>query len=167
MKLRTNLQKKAQIGETMTWIVATVIIIVILIFSIFVTGIVGKDKEFKIWPKKDLLATKSLSGYLSTQDDSGKKVFEQLKEEQDLNDFNGNLAKKIFEGLYKLSYNHVIWLGINFEGFSLDRKNDYFGSYARTYRKKGGDISWGYYFSVSEKINLTEDKWIELILMRK
>ncbi|GAG14338.1 unnamed protein product, partial [marine sediment metagenome] len=35
------------------------------------------------------IAKKLLLGYLSTKDDSGKSVFSQLREEENLNNFNG------------------------------------------------------------------------------
>jgi len=157
MKLKTTIDKKAQIGETITWLVATVIIIVILIFSIFIAGFVGKDKEFQILPKKDLLATKSLSGYLLTQDDSGKKVFEQLKDEENLdkvfNNFSGGLAARIFRGLYKKDYPFKIWLGIYTPNeFTKTRVNEYFG---------GPGIR-----GVSEEIQLNEDKYLLLTLSK-
>ncbi len=100
--------KKAVVGETLTWIVATLIIVVILIFSIFVTSLlsVGRSfgsKELSSVNKNDLLVTKSLTGYLLTTD-GGEKVFELLKEEKISNDFNENLAFKIFRGLHSGDY---------------------------------------------------------------
>ncbi len=41
------LNKKAQVGETMTWIVATVIIIVILILTIYTSSVLSKLKVMK------------------------------------------------------------------------------------------------------------------------
>jgi len=41
------LNKKAQVGETMTWIVATIIIIVILILTIYASSVLSKLKEVK------------------------------------------------------------------------------------------------------------------------
>jgi len=40
--------KKAQVGETMTWVVATIVIIVILILAIYVTLVLAKTKTVKI-----------------------------------------------------------------------------------------------------------------------
>jgi len=40
-----NKNKKAQLGETLTWIVATLIIIVLLSISIFVTNILANAKS--------------------------------------------------------------------------------------------------------------------------
>ena len=101
--------KKAVVGETLTWIVATLIIVVILVFSIYATSLlsiknfVGGGKELSSIKEKDLLATKSLTGYLLTEDD-GETVFEQLKEERTSNNFNENLALKIFRGLHSRDY---------------------------------------------------------------
>ncbi len=166
------IRKKAQIGETITWVVATIIIIVILAFSIFVTSSLtkgkgisgaGNGKEIGVINEKDLIAAKSLSSYLLTKDASGEIVFEQIKTEGNLNDFNGELAEAIFEGLYSKDYSHVIWFGVvkNVGLFN----NDYFGSRGKTVQRKGGDTVPGYYSSVGEKLMLDENKWLELILM--
>jgi hypothetical protein len=159
--MRKMRNKKAQIGETMTWVIATIIIIVILIFSIFITsilGVTGSHKEYKsIGTKPDLIPVKSLTSYLLTKDNSGQKVFDQLKNEENLNEFNGNLALKIFNYFYLLNYAQV-WMGIN-KDFSLDLENDYFGSRNTLY---GGSSTL--YVDFTEFINLGEDKSIQLIL---
>ncbi len=108
MKLKRRiLGKRAQIGETITWIVATVIIILIVIFSIFVVGLVRKDKRFYFSCPRDLLVAKSLSGFLLTENDSEVRVFEQIISEGDLNEFNAPLSVKIFKELYKEDYSAI------------------------------------------------------------
>tara|TARA_Y100000034_G_scaffold101437_1_gene125755 strand:- start:868 stop:1338 length:471 start_codon:yes stop_codon:yes gene_type:complete len=104
------LYKKAQVGETMTWVVATVIIIVILLFSIFIASIKpGKDKDISKLPDKqsDLLAKKSLVAYLSTGD-----VYNKLRNSEKFDDTEeGLLAEKIFKEFYPHEkYN--IWVGL-------------------------------------------------------
>ncbi len=109
--------KKGEIGETITWFVATVIIIVILLISIFIVS-VGPftHKEFKVCNERDLLVTKSLTSYLLTKD-SGEEIFYKLASKDNLNDkkskwadekalgdFAYNLAEKIFSELYKNDY---------------------------------------------------------------
>lgn len=156
MKLKN---KQAQIGETITWVVATIIIIVILIFSIFIAGFVGKDKEFQILSKEDLLATKSFSGYLLTQNDSGEKVFEQLKNEENLNEFNGPLAVRIFS-LYKDEY-VGIWLGVSKKRCTITecfKSNNYFEEKVRRDLEFVGD-----YFSSGILLEL-KDKNLILFL---
>ena len=59
--------KRGQVGETVTWIVATVVIIVILAISIFVVSALPKrDKgSLKLIDKqKDFIATKSVVNFL-------------------------------------------------------------------------------------------------------
>lgn len=59
--------KRGQVGETVTWIVATVVIIVILTISIFVTSALPKrDKGYLklIDKQKDFIATKSVVNFL-------------------------------------------------------------------------------------------------------
>lgn len=157
--------KKAQISKTLMWIVATIIIIIILAVSIIITTILPKRtyKDVPSSKEADLFATKSLTSYLLTEDDSGKNVFEEIKEQEDLNDFNGNLAVKIFRGLYEKDY-HPIWFGIDFEGFSLERGNIYFEVPSNI---KGGDINWKHVSFISEEIKLNENKYLRLVLINK
>jgi hypothetical protein len=164
--------KKAQVGETMTWIVATIIIIVILVASIFIsTAYLGGGKSINFFKTTDTLASKSLFSYLLTKDDEGNLIYNQLKNEDNLNQFNGNLGKEIFQEFYSEEYGNI-WLGILTGGLDLDSpkflKNDYFGD-----RPK--DILLLYFNSknpvpnpgVSEEVQLNEDKFIELALKHR
>ncbi len=152
--------KNAQIAETMTWVVATIVIIVVLSFSILVSVNIFDDKEFEVKRNSDLLATKSLTSFLLTEKD-GKKVFEQLKEEENLNDFNGNLALKIFQDFYEKDYD--VWLGFVYPEKIIGywKKNDFF---SRPRIQKGGDIGLGYRYFIIEEIKLTNEKSIELMI---
>lgn len=179
--------KKAQVGETITWIVATVIIIFVLVISIFTADFfLGKSKEIKesYFQTADILASKSLFSYMLTSDSEGKKVYTQIKEEGSFSNFNGNLALKIFRGLYVKDYNNYrdnIWLGIvikteeklNGESCLNEKKfcmlnsieNNFFGE------RSGGSSSTeiGYHVIpyTSEKIKLNETHSIELFLRGK
>ncbi|MFH1326601.1 MAG: hypothetical protein ABIH59_00550 [archaeon] len=101
--------KKAQVGETMTWVVATLIIVVILIISISIAGGVGWVKDILDLEKKigarflDRVPEQSFYAYLLTKDSDGKIIYEQLKYENGFNNFNGILAKKILS-LYDDNY---------------------------------------------------------------
>jgi len=159
-------KKLGQIGKTITWIIATVIIIMILVVSIFVaTSYLGGSKKADFSKQTDILASKSFFAYLLTEDTGGQTVYEQLRDEENLNDFNGNLALNIFEEFYRKDYPFAIWLGIDFEGFGLPRRNEYFGSRPITLR--GGDISYRNVDYILEKAILNDDKWVGLILMNK
>jgi len=82
------LNKKAQVGETITWIVATIIIIVILVISVFIVSLSPKrDKDHLqlIDKQKDFIATKSIVNFLMEDFDLVKssiesKKYESLKE---------------------------------------------------------------------------------------
>ncbi len=163
--------KRSQIGETMTWIVATIIIIVVLSISIFIaTSYLGGSKKADFLAKRsDLLASESFFAYLLTEDSKGQTVYEQLKNEENLNDFNGNLAIKIFDGFYGEEYPEV-WIGIA-TGIAVSPsiKNEYFGSKPVL---KGGDPKYPFAETirkpdkayVSQRITLNESKSIELVL---
>ena len=155
--------KSGQAAETITWLVATLAIIGILLVSIFVASLISREKSFRYNAESDLIAKKSLTSFLLTPGIFGEIIFNELKSEEALNDFNGDLSVRIFRNLYEndLFYS-TVWFGINFEGFGK-RRNDFFG-YMPSIRK-GGDISLGRYSSVSENITLNENKWLELILL--
>lgn len=151
---------RAQIGETLTWVVATIVIIVVLSLSILVSINIFDDKEFKVERNSDLLVMKSLTGYLLTEKD-GEKVFDLIKSDEKIKDFEGNLALQVFDR-YNEEYDDI-WFGINFEGFGL-RKNDYFG--LRPSTRTRGDISVGWFRqSVLLNVKLNLDKNLELFLV--
>ena len=164
-------KKSGQIGETMTWVVATVIIIVVLLISIFIsTSYLGKNKGVDFLAKRsDILASESFFAYLLTEDNEGQTVYEQLKNQTNLNDFNGNLAINIFDELYGGEYPEV-WIGIApNSAISPSIKNQYFGSKPVL---KGGDPKYPFAESIrkpdkpyiSQRIALDESKSIELVL---
>ncbi|MEK6881805.1 MAG: hypothetical protein AABY22_19460, partial [Nanoarchaeota archaeon] len=88
-----NFGKRAQVGETMTWVIATVIIILILTVFIFATSVIGKGKG--VVSKKvslidasdnlngkagDFLVSKTFSAYLLTK--AGDRNFYDLLNER-------------------------------------------------------------------------------------
>ena len=124
------INKKAQVGETVTWVVATVIIILILGVSIFISSAKlgeGKDVGSAFSQSEDTLASKSLFSYMLTPEEE-TNIYEQLKKGENLNEVNGQLALDIFGEFYKDDY-VKIWLGMrkkgDFEIFS-SVPNDYF-----------------------------------------
>lgn len=123
--------KRGQVGTTITWIVATIVIISILGITFFVAQFsFGGNKDVSQITQVDTLVSKSFFSYLLTSNE-GKKVYEQIKAEENLSEVNGNLALKIFEEFYNEEYPVEIWLGI-IDGINSE-KNDFFG--------KGPEIS--------------------------
>ena len=158
--------KKAQVGETMTWVVATIIIVIILIVSIFVsTAYLGGGKNVNFFKRTDVLASKSLFSYLLTKDSEGNQVYNQLKNEENLNEFNGNLGMEIFKEFYGEEYEDV-WLGIILNRTFIPAKsNNYFGNKPTGVRAVGEtSASSRFVSSISEKIKLNENKSLELVL---
>lgn len=104
-----KMNKRAQVATTITWIVATVIIIIMLVISMLLTAAFGKRtyNDNDLSERTDLFIAKSFLSYLSTKETSN--VFEQISEQGNLNDFNGNLAQHIFLSLYQKDY-RFIWL---------------------------------------------------------
>ena len=93
-----------------------------------------------------------------TEDEAGQTVHEQLKNEGNLNDFNGNLGIKIFDGFYGEEYLGV-WVGIVPHGAITSIKNEYFKS-DPSYLL-GGEFGWVYTIKkphISQRISLDENK---------
>jgi len=112
--------------------------------------------------KTDLLAEKSLTSYLMTEDEYGEKIFYQIVNEENLNDFNGNLAKTIFLGLYAKDYPSKIWLGIYFKEPLKYTTNKYFGGIlpiAFPNAPPTGRV-------ISQEIHLKENKFLRLDLTK-
>lgn len=85
--------RKAQIGETMTWVVATIIIIIILIISIYAASLLANTKVIIPYQKEkrvgDLLMEKSLFAYFSVDDTKKNLIYDKLEQQEfavDLND---------------------------------------------------------------------------------
>jgi len=126
--------KKGQVGETITWIVATVVIIITLIVSIFIASFYfGNNRGISYEKQVDVLTSKSFFSYLATNNSDGKIIYEQIKEEKSLNSFNGNLATDVFQKLYEKEYKEI-WLGISNYGEGIlggtwnGEENGHFGS---------------------------------------
>jgi len=93
--------KKAQVGETITWFVATLIIIFLLTVSIFATSILSKVKEVgkpTDLPdkEKDYLATKSIVNFVDKNQDIIKTASETgdyIEVSNKFNPFLGDLSQ--------------------------------------------------------------------------
>ena len=127
------LKKKGQVAETTTWVFATLIIVIILLVSIYITSIIGTisgSKSIDRDSNYDLFVEKSLSSYLITENDSGAKIYEQLRVEDNLNDFNGNLSAQIFS-LFLKDYKNVFLGILDYDGgrnLLYAKGNSYFGA---------------------------------------
>jgi|SRR5271157_5297093 len=119
---------RAQAGETITWLFATIIIVVVLLVSILVASILeGPDKKVQMYPE-DLLAQRTFLSYLLTKGTSGQIIYNEINGAGDFNSDNGNLAATIFKNLYDGYYNWALYLGINLNiqiGYNL-QSNKYF-----------------------------------------
>ena len=139
--------KKAQVGDTITWVIATLIIIVILIISVYIAGLLGNLKtigggvEGTSFSGFDFLATKSFYGFLVTDN-----FYSQIKTEQKLTEPAGTLAKEIFPMLYGNEGNKKIWLGVvevsrRMGILRINGENDFFGSRPDTYKSAPGSFA--------------------------
>lgn len=152
--------KKASVPETITWFVATLIIVIILLISIFLVSILPNNIQIllKSTERADLFVTKSLTAYLLTEE-SGINIYNQLKQDEDFNEFNGNLAVNIFKQLYEDRYGFNIWMGV-------EKANDYFSGKPIGQIQKSPVSVINTQPFVSELIKLN-GKNLELILLEK
>jgi len=179
-KMLNKFQKKAAIGETITWIVATLIIIAILIASIFITSLVAKtksvDRSFSSGGSEDLMVTKSLSAFLLTRDSSGENVLTQLQRKADSDDvqgifetLSGELAEDIFLKLYRTGYAGKIWLGVYLMGYGA-RRNSYFETPPVDFVVESGQLlikvkDWSTISPIAlETIKLEEERLFVIVL---
>ena len=95
--------KKAQIAETMTWVVATIIILVILAIAIFAASIMSVvTRTINVEADEStVLLKKSLQGYLLTQDSGGENIFTKLERSNpslfnEFDDFSEEKIGKVF-----------------------------------------------------------------------
>ena len=117
--------KNAQIAETLTWWIATTIIVVALIISISVVNFHLKNKEFEIQGQSDLLVTKSMAGYLSTKNaEVWKKVENEKVYSEDRNSvkLDDIFFRSIFGDLQKPTYKGIALLRINSENCVYSEK---------------------------------------------
>ncbi|MBW6442615.1 hypothetical protein K0A97_02430 [Patescibacteria group bacterium] len=117
-----KIKRDGQTGETLTWFIATVIIISILLIFIFISNaggyiqdFMGKELDYSVMSKVRLMDTpnsKSFYAYTLTKDPEGKKIFKELSDSKNFNEFTGSLAKEIFnETLIGENYPYT-WAGI-------------------------------------------------------
>ena len=89
-----NNKNRGQIGETMTWVVATIIIVVILVISVYAASLLANTKKTLSYQKEkiesDLLMEKSLFAYFSANDTKKDLIYSELKKQE----FDVNLDNK-------------------------------------------------------------------------
>ena len=92
--------KRGILGETITWVIATLVIVVILIISVFIVSVARTNKKLEIINHNNLAAAKSLSSYLLTKEDSNINIFEQIRSQEKISSENQNFFIKVFGRLY-------------------------------------------------------------------
>lgn len=109
--------KRAQVGETVTWIVATLIIVVVLGISIYASSFLSKTKVFSSGDfdtealNYDSLTKKSMFAFLLTNSQGENMVYSQLNNDKNLNELNENLAFDIFGKIFGEEFH--VGIGIN------------------------------------------------------
>jgi restriction endonuclease len=156
--------KKAQAGETITWVIATIIILIIVVVSVFVVGasdkardVLGIDKKANYNNYPDRVVEKSFYSYLLT-DVEGEKVYDKFKEEGVFSpDEKAELAKKIFKEYEGESDHLQIWMGVNNEN------NNVFGEFPSSATKIGWPSTNSYEPVFLIRVKLGENKFLNIV----
>jgi uncharacterized metal-binding protein len=80
------LDKRGQVGETITWIVATVIIVVTLVIFIFVSVLMADVKEVIFERRVDWISVKTLFAHLLTEDENKEVIDDWIEDEKKMFD---------------------------------------------------------------------------------
>ena len=100
------LNKRAQTSEAMTWIVATLVIIVLLGISIYATSILSKKKVIDYEKEdgtQDIVMEESLFAYFSIQDSSvQEKVYKSLEKMNQEKKFYEDFSSKFTQIKFNL-----------------------------------------------------------------
>lgn len=149
------MHKKAQVATGMTWFVATIIIILILGVSIYVSSIgeiFGRGFDFS--KSADLFVTKSTSAYLLSSCDEGN-IFNLINNKKDITRCEGEKAEKVFLNIYSNKEEVLgvagLFIGISDENVLYLVKSNYFGENT----VKPNSVS--FYF---EKFQLNEEDFL-------
>jgi len=164
--------KKAQASEGVTWIAATLSIIVILLISVFVTSyFASKNKEVPPGFFSPNINQKSFLSWLLTEDAEKENVYSSIKTKGNLDNYNGNLAVKIFKGMYEKEYLEI-WVGASTLGEGLlddslnGIENEFFGKKPSSFASgaMGAAVVKDY---ISLKVKTDDKKFVEAIFSRK
>ncbi|MBI2043515.1 hypothetical protein HYT25_03950 [Candidatus Pacearchaeota archaeon] len=148
--------KKGQVAETTTWIVATVIIIVILTISVYAASILSEvvktidtadSVSFLKEQRTNIFLKESLFAFALTKSKDGKNIYSQVENENKLNDFASGFAIEIFKRVHNSPDVISIFLRYNEQNYNV--------------------VSYGFFeekFKVVEKIKINKDSALELVL---
>ena len=156
--------RRAGIGETVTWFVATIAIVVILVISITASSFAfPKGSGVKAIKTTDVLASKSLFAHSLTEGEDGKTVYEQIKQDKLFSKSNGELGQKIFIKFYLDSNEYSkVWLGV-IDNQGLSSENNFFGKRTFGVKEEFSPSSP----HVSQTIKLDEQNNLNLMLYGK
>ncbi len=132
---------RAQVGSTITWIVATIVILLLIVTSLYFS-FSWNSQAISISPyagkTADPFLQKSFFSYLLLPASSNTIMYQTLREKKDFDEQNGPLAVTIFKFMQEDVYTDFIWVG-----FSKDSRNSYFGS--QKFTSVQGDTLFGDY----------------------
>ena len=101
--MENKISRKGQVGETLTWIIATIVIVVVLLFFIFGASMLGSTKSIGTVKSslfsssqeygEDIFLKKSVYTYLMASSDATKKRIELYFDETYGDNYLDELSK--------------------------------------------------------------------------
>ena len=154
--------KRAQTGETITWIVATVIIIIVLAISIYIAGFyLGNNKNVRVSLAPDFSVSGSFFSYLLTEGSGGETVYSQIQKQGNLNSLTGQLAVNVSD--YAVKNYDTVWIGVvDSRNVFPPVANDYFSTL-----KSLGEFPYRHEGTIIEEAQLDGNKNISLVMVEK
>jgi|GEM_PF-3132967 len=145
--------KNGQVGDTLTWVVATLIIIFILLVSIFSIKIfsiftLGKTKN-NLDP--DPIIQKSVFSFLLSKSVNGQTFFEKIRNEENLDSESDGLLNKILGESIKGRYSF-------FTTALFGYKMKFFLGILEDELRDGSS-----YYGMDQPVYISENKFIDLV----
>ena len=151
-----TIAKKGQVAETTTWIVATVIIIVILTISVYAASILSgvikaintaDSVSFLKEQRTNIFLKESMFAFALTKNKEGVNIYKQIQAENQLNDFSSGFATEVFKRVHNSPEVISMFLRYKEQNYNL--------------------VSFGFLTQkpfAAEKIKIDKDSALELIL---
>ena len=105
--------KNAQVSEAIVWLIATTIIVVVLVISVYAASAISKSTkavnslDVSSSAKSDIVAKESLFAYLLTKNIDGKNFYKQIESNNEISgvakDFGINVFSKVNIGKADIS----------------------------------------------------------------
>ncbi|MEK6760335.1 MAG: hypothetical protein AABX93_00240 [Nanoarchaeota archaeon] len=102
--------KSAQVADTATWIIATVVIIFILMISVYAASKIGRTSGlFGDNINQEILAEQSFQAYLLTKDSEGANFYNKISSSGKINSADELIATTLFGKIYGIANSEILF----------------------------------------------------------